>query len=266
MATLADFGVLDAYEDLAPLYDAFTAHHDYEGWTDTLEVLSRRHGLRGDRVLDLACGTGKSLVPWTARGYRVVGCDLSPAMLARAAAKAPAVELHVADLRALPLLGSFDLVLCLDDSLNYLHDESALADAFAGASRLLAPEGLLIFDVNCLRTYRTSFARDACCERDGVFFAWRGETDGATDGVLAQATVEAFVPSGDTWRRITSVHRQRHHTVGVVTRELRAAGLDCRAVHGVHPDGALDPLVDERRHTKALFVARLGPTRYQARR
>ncbi len=39
---------------------------------------------RGGAVLDLACGTGRHAVELAARGYEVVGFDLSLAMLARA--------------------------------------------------------------------------------------------------------------------------------------------------------------------------------------
>ena len=34
-----------AYDAFARYYDAFTAHHDYEAWTTTIEQLARRHGL-----------------------------------------------------------------------------------------------------------------------------------------------------------------------------------------------------------------------------
>ena len=44
-----------------------------------------RHGFAGKRLLDLACGTGNSFVPFMGRGFRVTGCDASPAMLARGA-------------------------------------------------------------------------------------------------------------------------------------------------------------------------------------
>ena len=45
---------------------------------------------RGDRVLDLGCGTGEDALVMAARGVRVVGVDVSPAMIARARAKAAA--------------------------------------------------------------------------------------------------------------------------------------------------------------------------------
>jgi 2-polyprenyl-3-methyl-5-hydroxy-6-metoxy-1,4-benzoquinol methylase len=115
----------DAYVPLAPVYDLFTAHHRHDVWLDRLEALARRHGLAGRRVLDVGCGTGKSFLPLLRAGYAVTGCDISGAMLARAAPKAPGAALHEADMRALPELGAFDLVTCLDDALNHLltHDE-----------------------------------------------------------------------------------------------------------------------------------------------
>ena len=48
------------YEAMAPVYDDFTAHHDYEGWIADLLKALERHGLRGKRLLDVGCGTGKS--------------------------------------------------------------------------------------------------------------------------------------------------------------------------------------------------------------
>src|SRR4051812_45169006 len=105
----------EAYDDLAPAYDLLTADYPYERWLARLLALASEHGLRGGAVLDVACGTGKSFLPLLARGWDVVGCDISAAMLARAAEKAPAAELVQADMRSLDRLGSFDLVTCLDD-------------------------------------------------------------------------------------------------------------------------------------------------------
>src|SRR5262249_13250195 len=110
-----------AYEAMAPVYDDFTAHHDYEGWlTDLLAALERR-GLKGRCLLDVACGTGKSFMPMLPRGWQVTGCDISPAMLALAVEKVgDAVRLEIADMLDLPSFGEFDLVWALDDAINYL--------------------------------------------------------------------------------------------------------------------------------------------------
>src|SRR3954449_3745566 len=113
----------EAYDGLAPAYDAFTAGHEYVRWLDYLEDLAVEHGLSGKALLDVGCGTGKSFLAMLDRGYEVVACDLSPEMVARAREKVEndaRADVFVADMRALPELGAFDLVTCLDDAMNYL--------------------------------------------------------------------------------------------------------------------------------------------------
>ena len=248
---------LTAYERLAPAYDVLTADYCHERWLDALEQLALEHGLRGRAVLDVACGTGKSFLPLLARGYDVAGCDLSPAMLARAAEKAPAARLVKADMRRLPRLGAFDLVTCLDDALNYLLEPGDLEAALAGIRRNLAPGGVAIWDLNTLAMYRSAFATDQLTDREGLLLAWRGETARAVAaGGPARATVDVFTPQGDgLWRRESSVHRQRHWPEPTVRALAVRAGLQILAVHGQHPGAVLEPALDDLVHQKAVYVA-----------
>ena len=91
-----------AYATLAPYYDAFTRHHQHDVRLERREGLALEHGLAGRRVLDVACGTGKSLLPLVRRGYDGAGCDLSAGMLERARTALPDAPLHRPDMRALP--------------------------------------------------------------------------------------------------------------------------------------------------------------------
>ena len=246
-----------AYDDLAPFYDAFTADHDYESWTRSLVSLARRHGLRGRRLLDVGCGTGKSFLPLARRGWLVTACDLSPGMLARAAAKAPpSVALHVADMRALPRFGAHDLVWCLDDAVNHLLDPADLVPALRGAAANLARGGVLLFDVNTLRTYRTFFAAREEVAGPGGMVVWEGETAREFEaGGLAGATISAVGPDGTPVGR-PSHQRQCHHPPAVVLDALADAGLVPLGAYGQDLAGRLEPRVDELRHTKVVYVAR----------
>jgi SAM-dependent methyltransferase len=257
----ADQHARAAYDALAPHYDAFTAHHDYETWTTMLERIARAHGLRGTRLLDVACGTGKSFLPFLDRGYEVTACDISPAMVERAAAKAgdrARVEVH--DMRALPHLGAFDLVCCLDDAVNYVLSAQELEATLAGLARNLAPGGVVVFDANSLAAYRTFFATISVVAEDGLVLVWDGHAPADfAPGALAQSTLEALCRRDDgTWRRERSGHVQRHHPRETVERALRRAGLQA-AVYGMHLDGAMTDAFDELDNTKAVYVARAAP-------
>ncbi|MEA2364514.1 MAG: hypothetical protein QOI32_26 [Thermoleophilaceae bacterium] len=245
------------YDAFAPFYDGFTAASDYEVWTAQVLKVSEPHWVPGSALLDVACGTGNSFMPFLNRGFDVTGCDASTAMLAEAARKAPGATLVQADMRELAMLDRFDLVTCFDDSLNYLHDEDELLAALRGIAANLAHRGVALFDLNTLRAYRTTFARDRVHERDGVVFAWRGgSAPDAEPRCIAAAEIEVFAPAGDPlYERVTTRHEQRHFPIADVAELIAAAGLRCAAVHGVLDDGSLVERADEERDLKSLFIA-----------
>ncbi|MGH2940798.1 MAG: class I SAM-dependent DNA methyltransferase [Solirubrobacterales bacterium] len=248
-----------AYEQIAPVYDDFTAHHNYPEWIDTLLKLGASHGLHGDTVLDIGCGTGKGFMPLLDLGWKVTAADISPSMVELARAKAgPAVRIEVADMRELPLYGSFDLVLCLDDAINYLHSTDELEPALSGMAANLAPDGLLIFDSNTLTTYRTFFAERVVVEARGRRMIWNGRNDGPVEpGQISEAAfeVEPLVPgAGPTVP--PEVHRQRHHPEAELRAAVAAAGLEVAGLYGCTTAGVPHQPVDEDVHTKSIYVAR----------
>jgi len=248
---------LTCYQALAPAYDELTAAYRHDRWLAALERLAVEHGLAGRQVLDVACGTGKSFVPLLDRGYDVTACDISPGMVEVAKARHPEGRVFVADMRELPPFGSYDLVTCLDDAVNYLLDPADLDLALAAMAGALRPGGLLLFDANTLHTYRTAFATDTVSESAERLFCWRGEGDGSPRaGGLNAAMVEVFTRSVDGfWSRVRSHHRQRHHPLSEITDSIARANLERRAVLGQTPGARLHPDPDEDRHTKLVFLA-----------
>jgi SAM-dependent methyltransferase len=249
-----------AYEQIAPVYDDFTAHHNYPEWIDALLKLGAAHGLRGDAVLDVGCGTGKGFMPLVELGWKVTAADISPSMVELARTKAgPAVRIEVADMRELPLYGSFDLVLCLDDAINYLHSADELERALRGMAANLAPDGLLIFDSNTLTTYRTFFAERIVVEARGRRMIWQGQTGGDVEpGQISESVfeVEPLVP-GTGPRFPPEVHRQRHHPEAEIHAAIAAAGLEIAGLYGCTTDGVPRRPVNEDTHTKSIYVTRL---------
>jgi SAM-dependent methyltransferase len=248
-----------AYEAIAPVYDDFTAHHNYRLWVGTLLELGAAHGLKGDTVLDVACGTGKSFLPMIEHGWKVTACDISASMAELARAKAgPDVRIEVADMRELPVYGSFDLVCCLDDAMNYLHSQAEVEATLRGLVANLAPEGILIFDSNSLAVYNGFFAEHVEVEANGRRMIWDGRTGGTMGaGEIAEAVFEVEPLEPGTGPTIApEVHRQRHHPEPEIRAAIDAAGLELCAVYGHHFDGVPHQPMDEAQHTKAIWVAR----------
>jgi len=105
---------------------------------------------RGGAVLDLACGTGRHAVELGARGYEVVGFDLSLAMLARAGddAQDRGVKLNFVqgDMRDMTFDEQFDGVFCWNTSFGYFEEEKN-AQVIDRVHRALKAGGLFLLDV-----------------------------------------------------------------------------------------------------------------------
>ena len=130
----------------AQTYEDYFVPSLFRPWTD--ELLSRAQPQPGERVLDVACGTGigARLVAQRLDGNaEIAGLDLSPPMIevARTTAEQEglSVDWHVGTADALPFAdGSFDLVL-IQQGLQFFPDRVAGARE---AHRVLAPGGRLV--------------------------------------------------------------------------------------------------------------------------
>jgi SAM-dependent methyltransferase len=262
VATFTQTPALDTFEAFAATYDVFTHDYDHELWLSRIIELAEAQGLRGRRALDVACGTGKSIVPLLQRGFAVVGTDISESMMAHAHERlGDRAELHVADMRSLGDLGEFDLVTCLDDALNYLEDEDDLIASFASVRRLLADDGVYVFDVNTLLAYEVAYARDMIDEIDGTLFCWHGESDSASEpDVHYHARLDAFHRDvrGADYVRTTINHVQRHFSDETVRACLDEAGLRCLDLVGQASGVRLSRPASETAHHKRLYVTGLA--------
>lgn len=259
MRALRDDHAQLAYDALAPGYDDLTRGHDHAGWTAVLESRARAAGLSGTRLLDVACGTGNTLLPMLERGYEVTGVDISDAMLAQARGKTEGrARLMRADMRDLPPLGEFDLVWCLGDALNYLDSEPELSAALRGFRRNLADDGVVVFDVNTLGTFRTLYSSLYAVPSEDriVVLEGRGSPQLGAGGA-AETWIDRLEPqSTGWWMRTRSEHHHRHHPDASVRAALARAGLTCVAAYGTHTSGQIEAPLDELLHAKALYIAR----------
>lgn len=243
---------LAAYEAFAAAYNDFNHSNDYEMWLGrSLLPELRKHGLKeGGIALDVGCGTGRAFRPLLRRDWQIEACDISPAMLEVAAREGgDAVALHVADMRNLPKLGDFDLVLSLNDSVNYLLGDGDLARALAEMEANLAKNGLLVFDVNSSSTFASGYGEVRAVEHEGSQWVWTGK------GEIAPSVFEAEITGDRLAKPIKQIERFRSQPE--VLEAMRSAGLRTLAALGMSEAAGeivLSEAPDESRDYKLVFI------------
>jgi SAM-dependent methyltransferase len=105
----------------------------------------------GDRVLDLACGSGDHARRLAKRGLDVLGVDIAPSLIAHCRERATeegltTVRFEQGDMRELAYEGKFDAVLLLSGSFGFF-DEAANQEVLARMARALTPGGRMLIDV-----------------------------------------------------------------------------------------------------------------------
>lgn len=105
------------------------------------------HFQEDGRLLDIGCGTGRTTHELEARGYDVVGMDISKPMIEQAQAHLSDVPLILSDAADLPFAeNSFEYVLFSFNGIDYLHPEEQRLKALAEIRRVLRPQGRVAFN------------------------------------------------------------------------------------------------------------------------
>jgi SAM-dependent methyltransferase len=102
----------------------------------------------GARILDVPCGYGRHASALARRGFRVVGVDLSRAMIAEArrrSAPGPRLAFVRRDMRRIAFRGEFDAVINLYTSFGYFTPAQNQA-VLRRMARALRPGGTLLID------------------------------------------------------------------------------------------------------------------------
>jgi SAM-dependent methyltransferase len=177
-----------AYRRYALVYDLVWRAAPYDRFVDLCLEAAATHGTAVGRVLVAACGTGNAALELAGRGLEVAGFDLSPAMLAVAAAKPwPAgrpggsggppgrspgrsgARLMVGDLTSVPVRdGWADLALVLNAGINYLLEPAEVLAALRHLGRTTVPGGLVVVEPLSPRFVHEGWEPGRHVDRDGL--------------------------------------------------------------------------------------------------
>lgn len=232
------------YQDFALVYDSFMDNYDYEEVFDLVDSSWDHRDKAQAQVLEMACGTG-GLTGFLLGAYgQVHAFDSSPDMLAQAQRKLgtrPGLSLFNLDMRDFNLGQTYDLILCLCDSINYLEDEAQVLGTLKNVQAHLDKEGLFAMD---LKTY-PGFKRDygnltRVEEKEGAFLVWDNYFD--LDLGINTYMLDIFLERPDgAYRRVQETHTQYTYSRDRVIDLAGQAGLGLvKLSPGYREEGSLD--------------------------
>jgi SAM-dependent methyltransferase len=143
---------IDSYRVTAKYYDgAYAAKQDLVDLPFYLQLAEQS----SRPILEIACGTGRVLLPIARRGIDIHGVDNSRPMLEilkSSLAREPhevrqRVTLHEGDMRDFRLGAQFPLVIIPFRPMQHMHTVEDQVSALTSAASHLSPGGILAFDV-----------------------------------------------------------------------------------------------------------------------
>jgi SAM-dependent methyltransferase len=217
-------------QDLAYIHDVGFGHFA-RGAAPFLLRLLRQEGKTDSLVVDLGCGSGTLAKELCDAGYRVLGFDLSPAMIDIARERVPTAEFRVRSFLSakLPRCAA---VTAIGEILNYLFDqrntERALGQFFCRVHDALDVDGVLIFDVATPGRVTGDGAQKNYREKGDWAVLVEAEEDKPRRRLTRKIT--SFRRIGDLYRRDHEVHRLQLFDPPKLARQLRAAGFRVRTL------------------------------------
>jgi len=235
-------------EDVAYIHDVGHAEFALKSAPGILEILDR-NGIRGGLVVDLGCGSGLLARELIDAGYRVVGIDISEAMIELSRKRAPEVEFRVGSLFEVEIPPCV-AVTAISEVLNYLSDAEnehrGLGRLFRRVHDALVPGGIFVFDV--LGPGQVPPGEKTKGFSVGEDWAALSELEEDARRGTMERRIVSFRKVGEHYRRDDEVHRVRLYDPSELSAELEWAGFRVRTMRSY---GAL-PLAEGH----AAFVAR----------
>jgi ubiquinone/menaquinone biosynthesis C-methylase UbiE len=223
-----------SYQQFAYVYDQLMTDAPYDGWLQFLDRVVQKYDHPMREVLDLACGTGSISIPLAARGYKVVGIDLSEDMLAVANDKSQQMGLSIEwvnqDMTELELPYQVDTILCFCDSMNYVVEGEQVKQTFQRMYNHLTPGGFLLFDMHSLHKIQHVFGDRVFGTNDQeISLLWQCFYN--EESVTVDHELTFFMQEkGTVYKRFDETHTQKGYPMDSVLQWLMECGFEMKEV------------------------------------
>lgn len=222
----------EAYSGFALCYDALMSEVDYEDWTQRLMDAAQKHGAKPKKIADLACGTGNITNALAARGYDVIGVDVSQPMLSIAQDKAYEEHLKVRyllqDITEFSLHRPVDMITMINDGINYISGEEKLKRVFDCMAKALAPGGLALIEYSTPYKLEHVLGNQTIAESDEeISMIWENQYNPETKTLTMELTFflrDEIQPS--LYERFSETHVQHAHSMEVLNAAAKD-GFEC---------------------------------------
>ncbi len=202
-------------------------------WADQTEsevdrALAMLGATGSERVLDLACGTGRHSLELARRGFSAVGVDISRDLLEIAEKDAEAQSLDAtfaeADLRKLDFSEEFDLVLSLNDgAVGYFETEEENRRTFEVVAQALRPGGGHLMQLPNVLYAETHLPQKTWIEGDSMIELIDHRWDSRTRYLEGTTTPIHF---GDVFEGVSPIpFRQRLYSVEEIEGLYESVGM-----------------------------------------
>jgi SAM-dependent methyltransferase len=195
-----------------------------------MEILDL-NGIHEGLVVDLGCGSGLWARELVDTGYRVLGIDISEAMIELSRNRVPEAEFRLGSLFEVEI-PSCNAVTAVSEVLNYLFDaeneERGLGRLFRRVHDALVPGGVFVFDVvgpgqvpPGARTKSFSVGED---------WAVLSELEEDAERGTMERRIVSFRKAGECYRRDEEVHRVRLYDPAGLSAELERVRFQVRTM------------------------------------
>lgn len=213
------------YGEFSYIYDKLSFDIEYEKYADNIKDLAKKHGIKNNNMLELACGSGMLTQYFFDDFDRIDALDISTDMLNCFAEKYDndKVNLIYYDMVEYEKKDFYDLIVILLDSVNYVTKPADLEKLFRNSYDNLKDDSLLVFDINSEMKMREIFGSECYVyEYEDIFYTW----DNYLEDDLIDMNLNFFVENPDgTYRRIEEYQQERIYTIDYVKDLLEKIGF-----------------------------------------
>ncbi|MBU5256564.1 class I SAM-dependent DNA methyltransferase [Tissierella praeacuta] len=226
------------YDKFASIYDELMMDFNYEDWFNYIEEIFKRYDKRPKSILEMACGTGNLSHYLAKKGYNLTCFDLSDNMLSQAYEKLRRfknVKLIRQNMVDFSLKESYDSVISICDSINYITNKEELYKAFKNVWNHLEDNGIFIFDINSFYKLKYIIGNNTFVEdKEEVFYTWQNYYD-ENKNICEFYLTFFYSDDGEIYERFDEEHREKAYELDEIIELLKKAGfthIDCFQAFG----------------------------------